>query len=470
MEESDFSNELNKKIHGYYENLEKTLIPNLKSDLRNFQTMMETIMKILLKKGIIIQDPYKYEDKISDITPISTESFPDSERLNEMSVRLAQFMARLDYLNNYFHISVDSLDFNRIKTLASFLKFIDWDNLSLNHPESHQRAMAHYVTRSSSADDPLTTGLVKDAVNQLNIIQKRIFETFRKITFFKREEYKALVRNSLENILAEAQRMIKNDSDEALKFIKKGFATHIRGQPFIPELIKEIIQEDDPDHGAAFRQELLKKLTVEQPQKKKAKPQDFKPMLLETLRQLSNTGPVLETAIKKLNHNCNLLEEKKLTWGEHFNLWLKNLLGRKEEPKIYEVELYDTQSAVVRPERIDFDVFIDEVEREAKNMGSIALKNSPLYVKLIAKPEKEILDFINSHFLDLSKIVEKINALDVFFKTEIPKSKKGAIKGSKLEVMQIKTFLSAANKTKLEYLNAVEEVEQLKRLGINLDN
>ncbi len=467
---SNFSSELSSKLHGYYEYLEKTLIPNLKSDLRNFQTMMETMMKILLKKGIIIQDPYKYEEKISDITPVSTETFPDSERLNEMSARLAQFMARLDYLNNYLHISVDTLDFNRLKSLAAFLKFINWDNLSLNHPESHQRAMAHFFSRASGPDDPLSTGLIKDAVNQLNIIQKRIFEAFRKITFFKREEYKALVRNSLENILNEARKINNNDTEEALKFVKKGFSTHIRGQTFIPELIKEIFQEDDPEHGEPFRQDLLKKLTVEQPKKKKPTIQDFKPMLLETLRQLSNTGPILESALKKLNHNSALLEDKKMTWGEHFNLWLKNLLGKKDDPRVYEVELYDTQTAVVRPERIDFDAFIEVVEREAKQMGSIALKNSPLYVKLIAKPEKEILNFINEHFVDLSRIVEKINALDVYFKTEMPKSKKNAIKGTKLEVMQIKTFLTAANKSKLEYLNAVEEVEQLKRLGINLDN
>jgi len=470
MEDTNFSSELSKKLHQYYEDLEKNLIPSLKNELKNFHSMMANLMKILLKKGLIIQDPYKYDEKLTDIEPVSTESFPDSERLNEMSTRLAQFMTRLDYLNNYVLISVDSLDFNRIKSLLNFLKFINWENLSLNHTESNQRSMAYFVSRAQTADDPLTTGLVRDCVNQLNQIQKRLIEHFKRLTFFKREEYKAFLRSSLENTFREIKDSNPNNFEESIKIVRKDFTTHIKGQPFIPELVKEILLEDDPHQGPALRSELLKKLTVELPKKKVIKtPNDFRPILLETLRQLSNVGPPLESAKAKLVHNSTIIEEKQGGFGSQLSSWFRSIFGRKNEPKIYEVEIYDTQVALRRPELLDFDQFILEVTKEIKILGALGIKNSTLYLNLTEKPDKEIVDFVNTHFIDLSKIAEKILALDEFFKVEVPKPKKNAIKGTKLEVMQIKTFLSNANKNKLEYLSAVEEIEQLKRLGIKME-
>lgn len=471
MADSNFSAELNEKLHRYYQDLERNLLPSLKTDCRTFQNIFEALVKILLKKGIIIQDPYRYEEKIIEISPMPSEPFPDSERLTEMSVRIANFQRKLEYLNNYFQFSVDFLDFARLKNLAGFFRFINWENLSFNHPDSAQRAMAYFVSRAQTPDDPLSSGLVRDAVNQLEVLQKRILEAIKRITFYKREEYKSLLRNTIGEALQQAAKMFTTNAEEAGKYIRKEFATHIRGQVFIPELVREILLEEDPVQGSALKRELLAKLTVKE-EKKSSIPrqQDLRPMLLEALRQMSNIGPVLESALKKLKNNAEVLEDKKLSWGEQLSSWIRSLLGGKRESPVYEVEIYDAQSAVVKPEQIEFDKFCEQIDQEIKTLANLASgKNSAFYVKLAAKPENEIVDFINTHFVDLSRITERINALDVYFKTEVPKARRNAIRGTKLEVMQIRSLLTAVNKTKLEYLSAVEEIEQLKKLGIKLD-
>ncbi len=61
---------------------------------------------------------------------------------------------------------------------------------------------------------------------------------------------------------------------------------------------------------------------------------------------------------------------------------------------------------------------------------------------------------------------ERLNGLDLFFKTEVPKERRGQVKGIKAEVAQIRTIMGNANKQRHEAVARREESEQLKRLGI----
>ncbi len=471
MEDSEaFLHDLNGKLHQYLQELDKNLFPALKTEFSNFHSMMGTVMKILLKKGILIQDPYKYDEMFNEVVPISAEPFGDNERMNEMSVRLSKFMSQLDFINNYYQFSIDYINFQRIKALAAFIRFIVWDSLSMNHKEVVQRAMTSFISKAQAPDDPLTSGLIKDAANQLAIIQKKILELIKRISVYKREEYKHLLRSTIGHVFKNARLENENDPEAVARTVRKEFVTHLKGEIFIPELVKEIFAEDTPGLGENLRRDLLQKLTVKVEKKNKEKKViDFKAQLLDTLRNLSNVGVPLEAAFKKLTENSIVLENRRMSFGEHFNQWIKSILGQKREPLIYNVEMLDPQTAVVRPEKIDFDKFQKDGFAKIKNLESIGLKTSNFYLKLSSRPEKEILEFINTNFLEVSRMVEKINALDVYFKSEVPKEKKNLIRGTKVEVMQIRSMLSATNKSKLEYMSAVEEIEQLKRLGVKIE-
>jgi hypothetical protein len=85
---------------------------------------------------------------------------------------------------------------------------------------------------------------------------------------------------------------------------------------------------------------------------------------------------------------------------------------------------------------------------------------------LLQRGEDEILSWFERQFLDAAKTVERINGLDVFFKTEVPKERRGQVKGLKAEISQIRTNMANANKQRHEAVGRREEQEQLKRLGV----
>ena len=60
-----------------------------------------------------------------------------------------------------------------------------------------------------------------------------------------------------------------------------------------------------------------------------------------------------------------------------------------------------------------------------------------------------------------------MEALDTYFKTEVPREK---VKGIKIELSSIKNSIVKANQKKHEYVAKKEEYDQFKKLGIDPDN
>jgi hypothetical protein len=58
-------------------------------------------------------------------------------------------------------------------------------------------------------------------------------------------------------------------------------------------------------------------------------------------------------------------------------------------------------------------------------------------------------------------------ALDEYYKSSLPKSERGKIKGIKPELSTVKNCTIRANSLRHDYSAQKEEEEQLKRLGVN---
>ena len=72
-------------------------------------------------KGLISEDPYKYEQKISEITPPPTEQVLESDKINKISQRLSMYDSQLDFLNHFYQFSTDFITIARIKKLIMLL-------------------------------------------------------------------------------------------------------------------------------------------------------------------------------------------------------------------------------------------------------------------------------------------------------------------------------------------------------------
>ena len=107
------------------ESLETRELPAMKKNFSLFQSYYEGIYNILLKKSQIQEDPYKYDEKISEIATPSEKDFLESDKQIQMNQRLASFHSNLDFLNTYYQFSVDFLDLGRIRRILSFISYIN---------------------------------------------------------------------------------------------------------------------------------------------------------------------------------------------------------------------------------------------------------------------------------------------------------------------------------------------------------
>ena len=69
MENVSYETQLEALIAARRDFLDRATLPKLKENVRLFQTAFQGIYKVLFKKGLIHEDPYKYELKISDLIP-----------------------------------------------------------------------------------------------------------------------------------------------------------------------------------------------------------------------------------------------------------------------------------------------------------------------------------------------------------------------------------------------------------------
>lgn len=467
MSDEAFLDDLTQRLKDYGTDVERTAVPALKSGLSNLKSNYEALLNILKRKGLVADDPYQYSEKISEIKPVPADPFLEHQRATVTSIRTHHFDNQLSFLANTYGLSLAALSLPQIRLLTQLLRYVRWESLTETHQESNTKMMAELVARARKGDDSITTGLVNDLVNQMAQNTAKVLDALKKVTFYKREEYKHLLRTAFWSSLNFAPEEVQGNSENVQRKIRKEFAAHLKGHPFIQELVKELLDEDYSPQSATLREELLNKLKVSKATQEKTKA-DVDPRidLMEGVRTLATSNLPLDSALRKLVENASLFDTSHDSLGERFHKWILKLMGIKNKPRMMAIDLFDPASGLTKSETIDFDAFVNEASGRVRLLAGVANRNGPQFIALSQKTEDEILAWFERNFIDVAKTVERVNGLDVYFKSEVPKERRAQVKGTKAEVAQIRTAMGNANKQRHEAVARREELEQLRRLGI----
>ena len=241
------------------------------------------------------------------------------------------------------------------------------------------------------------------------------------------------------------------------------------GTTFYPELLEEVLDETDGPGVEEKRREVLGKLKITKEETKKRKKQgpSAKSLILDSFRLLSSGSTPLEQAVTKLQYNKSLMTNKNLGFGEKFRRWLFNLTKREMERDILEVEYLDPKTAVYKPVQIDFTKFIADLQKKTKLLANFGSRMSSTYQKLEAAPEEKAFAYLTQTIEELHDILLKLPALDTYFKHEVPKNQRSFVKGVRLETSALKNAVVKSNQKRHEYVSRKEEIEQLKKLGVD---
>lgn len=237
----------------------------------------------------------------------------------------------------------------------------------------------------------------------------------------------------------------------------------MEGVPFFSQLINQLI--DDEQKSPASWEELLKKLSPAEKKTVTTKGLD-KSELLKIVQELGKTSLLLNKILKKFEENTIIINKKKRNFFEKIAFAFSEAFN-KNKKIFYTIEVYNAEQTVKKNVNLNYTQFSEDLKSKAHK---IYLYSTPDNLKKLAEQDdEEILIIINNSHDVFKRSFRKLTALDVFFKEKAPKHVKSEISGVKVELNGIKMALAGTQKKRNEYISQKEEIEQLKKLGIQIE-
>jgi hypothetical protein len=436
---------------------ERSELGKLKEELRIFQSSFSILYNSYIKKGLIHEDPYKQEAKIGEIEVPDGSAFSEAERVEQLTVRLANYDNQLDFLVNFYQFNVDFLNLDRIKRILGLIKFVDWAHLSGDSPFPITKAVFDINQQAKGGLDPLTLSLMGESLTKLSKATGSVMGHLKQLTDYHRENYKLNLRAALISDMPAAEANIAN--------VKKKFATAMPGKPFYPDLVEELLKEDFSKDGPALKEKVLKKLQVPDNKPKKVKPQaSFKAILLDGLQVIGNTSNSLTEIGGKIDENETTLSNRKKSFVQKLRDLIRQILGKKPDPVVFELQYTDPSRSTPTREKLNYHVFRAEMDKKGRFLVNLANRNNS---KLEGMAEDQLMQLLDRNIRDVQGIHKTLSALDDFFKVSATKEERDRIKGIKPELATMKNAIVRSNQLRHEYSAQKEEEEQMKRLGIS---
>jgi hypothetical protein len=467
--EQPFTDQLAKAVDDRRAAIESDELPKLKELFRVFHSSFQGLHQLLIRKGLVQQDPYKNEQKISDVSPPTDEPYLESERDLAIGIRMDAYDNILEFLNNYFEFRIDALGFKELKQLSELVKYVSWDQFSSTSPKPTTRGIADLVGRARGGQDSFANSVLADSLEQLARNMKVILDQIKVIATFKREEYKLMLRNQLIPVLENPEQLRPDDPTSLEQMRRKHKSLGIPA-PFVPELASELLAEDYGPESEQRRHEALQRLQVQKSAQKKARPKEsLRDVLISALRGLAAASRPLETIGEKLRTNVEVVEGQRKSLGQRFRAWIDRLTNRRPAKKSYEVEYTDDATGARQSETIVFDDFIALVTKKSRLYGAFLARQGTPWAKIQKANDEQLYQYINRELGECHTIHRRVGALDARLKALVPQTERRRMKGVKIDLSSLRNAIANANQLKHEYIAKKEEHEQLKKLGIDME-
>jgi hypothetical protein len=430
--------------------LQSSQIPQLKEALSSYQALFEGAMAMLIRKGLLREDPYNYDQAFTEIVIPKDDPLPDFENSDEVSYRLAAFRRQLKYVSSEITLELQTLGLARLKKISALLSYINWLEFGEGSTSPTTRAFARAFMKVRMGSDTMASQILKDCEVQIVKIIHQVRGLVAELVAYHRESWKSDLRRKVLSQVPLATGEARMRRDEAARAIRKGFSQWMSGKPWYPALAEEILEEELAEDGPARRQKVLASMAVAEPKKEESAPLDGKAILSEATRLIARPHEELATAIAILEENERLLLDSHGTGGG----WLKRLLGVGAEKGVasrsYKVQYAEPGVPAPKTETIDFPSFIPEVQKKSSLFAALSSATSPAFRRLAATGEAQLAAFIDKQLNELLLIHRRLGSLNTLFQARAMQEKKTA-RGIKIELLTIKNCIVKANRKRHEF-------------------
>ena len=467
-----FVAKLDEALMGRASVMTKNEIPKLKDQCRTFQASYMGLYKVFLEKGLIQEDQYDYEQKISDLKAPPSDPFSESDMFNQMNIRMQEYTNQLDFLNNFFFMSPETLNLKGIKNILSLISYFHWNEISLNSANVMTRSLAAYLEKIKQTGDGMAINIVANSLKMLKDYNKTIKKLLKDISLYARQNYKLQCRmNVLEKMTLDPGR-VQKDLSGTLQAIKFEFPVLWDGNPFYRELVEEILNEDYSSEGDALKEKILSELEVKQKVVKKKridKSAEMKKELLVLVGELAKVYIPLETIITRLDENARVVDENVKGFAQKVSRWFSRVMLQKNET-FYEIKTSSLGSGKKKKEKMNFTSYLNWLRTKSSYFKNLNNPTSTSYLRAAESDHEQLNDYLNKNQMELKKIINRLSSLEQYFKEETDQEVRSRMRGYKAELQQMKLSVTKIVTGLKEYQVQLEEIEQLQALGINPDS
>jgi hypothetical protein len=462
MMDNEFLLKLKDALDSRKEYLTRTELYKLREDFRAFQREISVLYVLLAKKGYIIEDPYKNETKVGDLQVPPTGNFTDSNKRDQLGMRLSMLDTELDYLVNFHEFSVDSFPQEEIKVMTGLVKYIDWVKLASPEANITTQAVNDAIFGiRQGASDPIAYKTLADSLAMLSGCTKSILTVLKALSDFNREQYKYEIRIKITYAMSAEEATLPN--------IKKNFAAAKIKAPFYPDLVEEVIKEDYSQDSKRLHETTLRRLAPdEENNKPKKAPISFRPILMDGLNVIGASAQNLAEMLQKLDENSSLLKNQNNGFWDVIKKLIAMITSNEADDVVYDVEYTDPMKGVVVRDKLNYKDFFMAVEKKITILDAIAMNGSATK-KLESMEERQLVELLQRNIKDVQNFHKTMGILDDYFKATADKSNRPKIRGIKPELSALKNTISKAYDRLKDYNAQKEEEAQFKRLGISPD-
>src|SRR5208337_1705151 len=191
---SPYQQHLDAAIEARRQWLEAEQVPLLKEALATFESLFEGAMGMLIRKGLLREDPYNYEQTFSDIAIPKDDVLPEFENSDEVSYRLAAYRRQLKYVSTEYPLALPTLNLARLKKLSSLISYINWLELGESTKSPTTRAFARVFMKVRMGADSMASQILKDSEVQIVKTTHQIRAVLGDLISYCRESWKADIR------------------------------------------------------------------------------------------------------------------------------------------------------------------------------------------------------------------------------------------------------------------------------------
>ena len=442
-------------------------LPKIQDDYRLHLSCVRNIFDALVKRGLIVPDPYKKDNKVTSIQSPDTTPFNDNERSQILGIRLSNYESMVDYVCNYMRFSVEMLNIESIKKMLELNNTFSWNNLSQNSTRCNTRALAISLNELKSNADQLTVSMIKDNTLKTQNAMEEITKVLKDLAEFQRERYKLEIRKTiLENSAFDKGKAYASTAGMVGE-IRRLFPSCMPRRPVNAELINELSLEETAPNKEELQAALLAKIQVKvESTESKVQKVDIHAILMESLRLVGTTYDSYKVVLDKVVANHDVLQSGKKSFQEKLKKLLRNLFGLEEPSVDYEVVITDKKTETKKKETVHYKEFTENLLKRIKIYSAFAVKDSPGYTRISQQKDEAILDYLNKQLVENNHLFALIIALDEYFKNTANPADRTKIKGCSMELTTIKNIIVKANQQRSDYVAYAEEAEQMKKLGL----